>query len=143
MMKSKAKFTLVFILGCLLTALSAAAQSKAMTKTFKLGNLEVAEKDLSTGSYSKTFEEAKKGCAELGEDWRLPTPSELDTLFKYKDKINIRFGTYWSSQEYNFNINDLVYAYAWGKLFTTGAKYFYHVKDQLYARPVKTINTAK
>lgn len=138
------KFTLVFIVGYMLSCFSANAQrAKIIGKPFKFGNLEIAQNDLLDEQYgnTKTFIEAKKKCEELGEGWRLPTMSELDTLFKYKKQIKMRQSTYWSNQEYYFQLNDNVYTYAWGKLFTTGAKNFYHVKEENYVRAVRTINT--
>ena len=66
-------------------------------KTVKIGNLEVMTEDLG----KMNWDEAMKACADLGDgSWRLPTKDELNTLYKYKEKIG-GFGDhlYWSSAE--------------------------------------------
>lgn len=134
-LRIKAKF--LFTFAFLLTTILIFAQSK----TYKLGNLEVAEEDIPT-NFNSSFDDAKKMIDELGEGWRMPSRSELDTLYKYREKVNMHPSrTYWSGEEYKFNVNNLVYRYVWGRYFGTGAKYFYHVNRQyMNARAVKTNN---
>jgi hypothetical protein len=82
---------------------------------YKIGNLEVALKDLH-GS-DKSWEQAFAECAMLGDGWRLPTKDELNVLYRIKDKIGMNPGkwnnrSYWSSTEYGGG-------HAWVKAFGT------------------------
>ena len=68
-------------------------------KPFKIGNIEVAEKD-----FPKTmnWEDAKKACEALGNGWRLPTMEELKLICHNKFAIgNIvedwNLNQYWTS----------------------------------------------
>jgi len=72
----------------------------------RIGNLEIAEHDFPD---KMTWDEAKKACSELGQDWRLPTKSELYFMYLNKNKLEgivsdythgeKGFIFYWSSTE--------------------------------------------
>jgi len=63
----------------------------------RIGNIEIAEQDLPI--FLNWFE-ATLACAELGNDWRLPTMPELLNIHEHKAKIGgLTHGAYWSSLE--------------------------------------------
>jgi hypothetical protein len=63
----------------------------------KIDKLEVAQYDFPIGMH---WDEAKKICDSLGNDWRMPNKNELNILFQYKDRIGGFNGNwYWSSTE--------------------------------------------
>jgi hypothetical protein len=66
-------------------------------KPIKIGNLLVAENEFHE---AMNWDDAKLACAKLGKGWRLPTKTELNTLYKNRNKIG-RFANnhYWSSTE--------------------------------------------
>ena len=70
-------------------------------KSIKIERLEVAQNDFPKMMY---WEVAMKACSKLGEDWRIPTESELKILFLNKDEypLNMR-KAYWSSSDLDFN----------------------------------------
>ena len=82
----------------------------------RIGRLEVAQYDLPE---YMTWTQAIKSCKALESGWRLPTKSELNFLYKNKDKIgNFANLTYWSSTEGD-------YRYGWGQGFHSGKQYGY------------------
>jgi hypothetical protein len=69
-----------------------------MSETYKLNRigLEVMKTDLG----EMTWDKAKEACKNLGNDWRLPTKEEFNTIYKYKDRIGgFTTSDYWSSTE--------------------------------------------
>jgi hypothetical protein len=66
-------------------------------KPIKIGNLLVAENEFHE---AMNWDDAKLACAKLGKGWRLPTKTELNTLYQNRNKIG-RFANnhYWSSTE--------------------------------------------
>lgn len=104
-------------------------------KPIKIGNLLVAQNDFPE---IFTWDDAKKACRNLGKGWRLPTKSELNTLYRNKNKIG-GFGIdpgnpyYWSSS----SETDL--DYAWYQHFING-KQINNSKDRsLYVRAVRSL----
>lgn len=63
----------------------------------RLGIIEIAENDFPG---MLMWDQARLACEGLGKDWRLPTPTELTSLYRNKDTIG-RFsdGLYWNSLE--------------------------------------------
>ena len=99
--------------------------------TYKIENIEVAEKDFPKGM---NWEDAKKACKRLGSGWRLPTKEELNTLYLNKDKIGVFANNiYWSSTE-NENDNN----YAWHQNFNNGNQYGTGKGATYYVRAVRT-----
>jgi hypothetical protein len=91
-------FLPLVLISCLCFAQDA---KEIIGKPVKVGNLLVAEKDF---LLKFNWEEAKKVCADLGEGWRLPTKTELNILYKSRDKIRgFSESNYWSSDEYTKN----------------------------------------
>ena len=86
-------------------------------KTVKIGDLEVMTEDLG----EMEWKEAKKACADLGDDWRLPTKDELNLLYENKEKIGgfDEDFSYWSSTEYDNGIAGEKEV-AWGQNFNNG-----------------------
>jgi hypothetical protein len=81
-------------------------------KPVKIGNLLVAENDFPE---SMEFYKTKKALSILGKGWRLPTKSELNLLYKNKEKIG-GFGDenrYWSSTMNN--------RWVWSQYFGNGS----------------------
>lgn len=62
-------------------------------KPIKMGNFEVINKMMSVVS----FDDAKKACAEKGENWRLPTELEYKIIFQNIDKLTVPmdWGVFW------------------------------------------------
>ena len=74
-------------------------------KPIKIGNLLVAENDFPD---DLTWDEAKKACQSLGKGWRLPTKTELNVVFKNKNKIGgLTNCNYWSSTETDYGENGI------------------------------------
>ena len=69
-------------------------------KPIKIGNLLFAQNDF---PYKLNWEDAKKSCTALGNDWRLPNEDELNTLYitnKNRGKIGgFANEYYWSGTE--------------------------------------------
>lgn len=61
-----------------------------------------------------TWYEAMEYCKTLGENWRLPTISEM--FYIYENKFITKNFTYWSNSEYDSN-------YAWYFTFNYGYMY--------------------
>jgi hypothetical protein len=108
---------------------------KIIGKPIKIGNLLVAQNDFPE---IFTWDDAKKACRNLGKGWRLPTKSELNTLYQNMNKIGgfeIDPGNpyYWSSS----SETDL--DYAWYQHFING-KQINKSKDRfLFVRAVKSL----
>ena len=72
-------------------------QTSVIGIPIKIGNLEVAQYDFPN---KMNLGDAKIACAALAEGWRLPTRSELDTLYQNRVAIGGFSGNYyWSSME--------------------------------------------
>jgi hypothetical protein len=82
----------------------------------RIGRLEVAQYDFPE---YMTWSQAVKSCKALESGWRLPTKSELNLLYKNKDKIG-GFGpeVYWSR-------SDKDEENAWGQSFDGGSSDYY------------------
>ena len=66
-------------------------------KPVKIGTLLVAQNDFPE---QMRWSDAKEACKTLGKGWRLPTKTELNILYKNKDKIGgFSDYFYWSSTE--------------------------------------------
>jgi hypothetical protein len=66
-------------------------------KPIKIGNLLVAQNDC---PQTMNWDDAKEACRVLGKEWRLPSKTELNFLYKNKDKIGgFSDDFYWSSTE--------------------------------------------
>jgi hypothetical protein len=66
-------------------------------KPIKIGNLQIAQYDFPN---DMNWDDAKEACHALGKEWRLPTKTELNFLYKNKDKIGgFSDDFYWSSTE--------------------------------------------
>jgi hypothetical protein len=91
--------------------------SRIIGTSIRIGNLEVAQYDF---PQQLTWDDAKKTCDLLGDDWRLPTKYELNDLFQNKIKIgNFKRSDYWSSTEKDFE-------QSWSQDFNDGSEsYFY------------------
>jgi hypothetical protein len=62
--------------------------------TIKINNFEVAQYDLPK---KLNYIDAKDGCKDLGEGWRLPTKDELNILYINKNELgNFTDNNYWS-----------------------------------------------
>jgi len=104
---------------------------KIIGKPIKIGSLIVAQNDFPE---IFTWDDAKQACRNLGKGWRLPTKSELNVMYKNKEKIgNFANDYYWSSSmEIDLN-------YAWYQHFNNG-KQINKSKDRfLYVRAVKSL----
>jgi hypothetical protein len=78
--------------------------------SIKIGNLEIAEFDLS--SEVSSSEEAENACFNLGDGWRLPTVDELTVIFENKNTIKglMEDGFYyWSSTKTNLGESKVSY----------------------------------
>jgi len=81
-----------------------------------MGKLQWAKKP---ADKKMTFDDANNYCKSLGEGWRLPTFSELQSIFNYKKerlKKPLSSNWYWSSTNYvdftsNAWIADLINGY--------------------------------
>ena len=115
------------------TAIAESPINPIIGKTYKIGNIEVAEKDFSN---MMNWQIANNACESLGNGWRLPTKDELNILYQNKDKIggftDIEYSFYWSSTEGD---NGLV----WYQFFDVGDQYSVANKFNGYVRAVRTI----
>lgn len=97
-------------------------------KPIKIGNIEVAQYDFPDGRMD--WNDAKKACADLGEEWKLPSKDELNYLYQNRVAIGgFKDGPHWSSTETSSN-------FAWYQLFNSGFQ-SYDSKD--YAGYVRAI----
>ena len=86
--------------------------------------LQVADNDF---EYEMTWDQAKDACKNLGDGWRLPNYSELDTIYyelRQKGMGNFKDAYYWSSKENNakdawtYNFSDDIANYSKDKTYT-------------------------
>ena len=124
---------IIVLVSCLPTEDSyTPEQSKIIGTPINIGNLEVAQNDFPE---YMTWSQAVKSCKALGSGWRLPTKSELNLLYKNKDKIG-GFGDYqyyWSSTKFS---ND----YAWVQSFNHGGQYDAN-KNYSYGSGVRAVRS--
>ena len=99
--------------------------------TYKIGNIEVAEKDFPN---KMNWQSAKDACESLGNGWRLPTKDELNLLYQNKDKISgfttIEYSYYWSSDVYDG-------VYRVNQDFDNGGQYNDREHNPFYVRAVR------
>ena len=94
----KILFLPLLLISCICFAQDA---KEIIGEPIKIGNLLVAQKNFPT---EMNWVDAKKACAALGDGWRLPTKSELKTLYIFKDRLGgFPDNDYWSSTEYFSN----------------------------------------
>jgi hypothetical protein len=90
------------------------SKNPIISKTIKIENIEVAEKDFSK---EMSWNEAKKACESLGDGWRLPTNDEINILYQKKDDIGgFSNNKYWTADESGYDGSD----FAWQLDFATG-----------------------
>ena len=98
----------------------------------KIDKFEVAQYDFPKEMH---WDDAKKICDSLGNDWRMPNKDELNILFQYKDRIGGFNGNwYWSSTLDN-NYNDAWMQAFGNKIEGTG---FMSRTMPLYVRAVRS-----
>ena len=111
---------------------------KIIDKSVKIGNLIIAQNDFPE---QMRWSDAKEACKTLGKGWRLPTKTELNILYKNKDKIGgFSDYFYWSSTE---PIRGIV----WQQYFYNGFQSLENIRyglasdspPTLYVRAVRTI----
>jgi len=92
--------------------------------------LEVQKEDIA-GSFS--WYDANDKIKAIGQGWRLPNKSELECLYKNKDKIGgFKRDWYWSSERVgDWNV--------WVKSFSNGKQFGYSGSNSAKIRLVKTI----
>ncbi len=96
-----------------------------------IGDLVIAQRDLPA---QMDWNKAKIECAKLGNGWRLPTKTELNTLYKNKVKITgFKNNDYWSSTE-----DDETYSKSWFQLFSDGYQEVAEKNNPFSVRAVKT-----
>jgi len=115
----------------MITCLSFAQNEKEIIgEPIKIGNLLVAEYDFPE---EMKWDDAKSACRSLGKGWRLPTKTELNILYKNKDKIgSFENDGYWSSTLYA-NSN------AWFQVFDSGSRNYNRKSIWFYVRAVKSL----
>ncbi len=85
---------------------------KIVGKTIKIGKLIIAQYDFPE---QMEFNEGARACMKLGEGWRMPTKTELNVMYKNKEKIgNFHMWAYWSSTLVQGDV-----AYAWWQTILT------------------------
>ena len=79
------------------------------------------------------WSDAKKACAELGNDWRLPTKDELSKIYDNRNKIGgFSDGLYWSSTQVDVT-------QAWAHNFKYGFQNTKYNFGSFYVRAVKDL----
>jgi len=79
------------------------------------------------------WEDAKKLCEDLGDDWRLPTREELHLMWVNKESIGgFDAAYYWSSSEANSSL-------AWDQYFGNGSQDYYNKNYTYYVRAVRDV----
>jgi hypothetical protein len=111
----------------------AMAQNKATANSgIKLSdcNLEVRAAD---ESGSLNWYDAKAKCESMGDGWRMPTKTELDCLYKNKDKIGgFNRDYYWSCDRVgDWNV--------WVQAFNNGRQFGYSGSNSAKLRVVRTM----
>ena len=93
-------------------------------KPIRIGNLEIAENKFPN---RMNWYEAKKACADLGNDWRLPTKNEfISNIFKNRIE-GFGVGVYWSSSEYSSD-NAWNFGFYYGDAYYGDKDYTYFVR---------------
>jgi hypothetical protein len=96
----------------------------------KIDNFEVAEYDFPR---DMNWDEANKACEKLGNDWRLPTKDDLNTLYIKKDEIgSFTNVNYWSSTEAD------TYYEAWLQNFLNGVQNSTNKSDKYHVRVIRS-----
>jgi hypothetical protein len=90
---------LIYIVS--ITKSNTSSEDNIIGKPIRIGRIEVAQYDFPKAI---KWDVAREVCQKLGEGWRIPTKSELNFLYKNKDKIGgFVKDYYWSSIEYSNN----------------------------------------
>jgi hypothetical protein len=112
------------------------AEVRSSGRTVNIGALEIMATDLG----EKPWSEAVKACQAQGTGWRLPTRSELGTLYEHREKIGGfttgRNSYYWSSEPYA--PNSVATNSIWVCSFSTGKEDSSFKGGALFARAVRT-----
>ena len=95
------------------------ANDKIIGEPIRIGKLEVAQFDFPKYMF---WVEAVDACKALGSGWRLPTKSELNLLYKNKDKIGgFAPENYWSRSKVDKSLGSI--DKAWNQSFENGVQY--------------------
>lgn len=95
------------------------ANDKIIGEPIRIGKLEVSQFDFPKYMF---WVEAVGACKALGSGWRLPTKSELNLLYKYKDKIgSFAPEGYWSRSRVDKSVGS--FDEAWCQSFADGHQY--------------------
>ena len=125
------KYTLIFfILFYFNNNLNAQKNSNSLIigKSIKIERLEIAQYDFPN---TMSWSDAKKGCNDLGEGWRLPTKDELYILYLNKKELgNFTDNNYWSISNNNGSG-------AWSQNFSTSFQNLILVSYSYNARCIK------
>ena len=83
------------------TQSNTSSEDNIIGEPIRIGRIEVAQYDFPK---AMKWDDAREVCKKLGKGWRIPTKSEINLLYKNKDKIGgFVKDYYWSSIEYNNN----------------------------------------
>ena len=100
-------------------------------KSFKIGNLEIAQYDFPG---TMNWNDAKIACEALGDGWRLPSLDELNILYQNKVAIGgFESTNYWSSEEYDGTKTEV-----WTKSFVNGQEPNHFKKYKNSVRAVRS-----
>ena len=107
-------------------------------KSFRLGNLVVAQKDFPK---QMLWEDAKKACEALGNGWRLPTKDEQKILYKNRENVGFTpikangdgWGVYWSSTEGDYS------GEKWMIFIGEGIQQSWYKGSKTYVRAVRSL----
>ena len=112
-------------------SLFCSAQSKIIGIPIRINNIEVSQ---FTFPNSMNWIDAIDACVALGSGWKLPSKHQLDTLYKYKEKIGgFVNDAYWSStksDDYN----------AWRQYFSDGDQVLSQTIEVGYVRAIRELN---
>jgi hypothetical protein len=94
---------LILLLTLLLSNFLVSQPMKIIGKTTIIGRLEIAQNDFPS---NLTQWDAIRACSNLGDDWRMPTIQELNSLYDNRAKIGgFTQDRYWSKSEGGVNGN--------------------------------------
>ena len=80
------------------TQSNTSSEDNIIGEPIRIGRIEVAQYDFPK---AMKWDDAREVCKKLGEGWRIPTKSEINLLYKNKNKIGGFVNDYyWSSKEY-------------------------------------------
>ena len=100
------------------TQSSISREEKIIGEPIRIGKLEVAQFDFPK---YMIWVEAVYACKALGSGWRLPTKSELNLLYKNKDKIGgFAPENYWSRSKVDKSLGSI--DKAWNQSFENGVQ---------------------